>query len=133
MRILRDAQIVFALLFASGVVGRAPPPGCAVRNRISNRLLNSPLRAMRFGVACPCLLKSPGGQIHAMKITSIGRRDCAKRGSQTMRNLTKRRCQNIVLTVFLANLRKLKRAAHLASRYLTPNCVDAMFVRATVL
>jgi hypothetical protein len=41
--------------------------------------------------------------------------------------------RNIVLTVCLANLRELKRAAYLASRYLTLNCVDAMFVRATVL
>lgn len=75
-----------------------------VRNRISTRLLNSPLRAMRFGAACPCLLKSLANSY-----------------------------PNIVLTVLLANLGKFKRAAFLASRYSTLNCVDAMFVRATVL
>ena len=75
-----------------------------VRNRISNRLLNSPLRAMRFGVARPCLLKSLANSY-----------------------------PNIVLTILLANLRNLKLAAFLASCYLTLNCVDAMFVRATVL
>ena len=49
------------------------------------------------------------------------------------KQIERQRCPNIVLTVLLANLRELKRAAYLASRYLTLNCVDAMFVRATVL
>jgi hypothetical protein len=80
-----------------------------VRNRISNPLPNSPLRAMRFGARVPMSAEI------AHKINTTASRP------------------NIVLTLCLANLRKLKRADYLASRYSTLNGVDAMFVHATVL
>jgi hypothetical protein len=80
-----------------------------VRNRISNRLLNSPLRGDAV-------------RSRASMSAEIARKQIERQS-----------CPNIVLTVFLANLRELKRAACLVSRYLTLNCVDAMFVRATVL
>ena len=79
-----------------------------VRNRISNRLLNSPLRAMRFGVARPCLLKSPA----------------TNRTAEVSKHRFNR---------FLGQSSRTQTRAYLARRYLTLKCVDAMFVRATVL